>query len=144
MQTVFGTSLSHCNRKVFSPRANAVQYYLKGRNQERLAECYYMLEDYDGLERLTSELPDNHSLLPVSHLFWPSTRQRLPLMTSRSCSLHPCGRSWDRTLPTWACVTRLWRPSSSATGLKLPSTLVSIWIRWDRKKKKDQTHILDV
>ncbi|XP_003962343.3 WD repeat-containing protein 35 [Takifugu rubripes] len=44
--------------------ANAVQYYLKGRNQERLAECYYMLEDYEGLERLTSELPENHNLLP--------------------------------------------------------------------------------
>lgn len=43
---------------------NAVQYYLQGRNQERLAECYYMLEDYDGLERLTSSLPENHKLLP--------------------------------------------------------------------------------
>lgn len=43
-----------------------MQYYLQGRNQERLAECYYMLEDYDGLERLTTELPDNHKLLPVS------------------------------------------------------------------------------
>ncbi|KAM9432566.1 WD repeat-containing protein 35 isoform 3-T3 [Salvelinus alpinus] len=43
---------------------NAVQYYLQGRNQERLAECYYMLEDYDGLERLASSLPENHKLLP--------------------------------------------------------------------------------
>ncbi|XP_035465888.1 WD repeat-containing protein 35 isoform X2 [Scophthalmus maximus] len=43
---------------------NAVQYYLQGRNQERLAECYYMLEDYDGLERLTTVLPENHKLLP--------------------------------------------------------------------------------
>ncbi|XP_030627741.1 WD repeat-containing protein 35 isoform X2 [Chanos chanos] len=43
---------------------NAVQYYLQGRNQERLAECYYMLEDYDGLERLANTLPDNHKLLP--------------------------------------------------------------------------------
>ncbi|KAM3595435.1 uncharacterized protein V6R79_023511 [Siganus canaliculatus] len=43
---------------------NAVQYYLQGRNQERLAECYYMLEDYDGLEMLTSVLPENHKLLP--------------------------------------------------------------------------------
>lgn len=31
---------------------------------ERLAECYYMLEDYDGLERLTATLPENHKLLP--------------------------------------------------------------------------------
>lgn len=46
-------------------RINAVQYYLQGRNQERLAECYYMLEDYDGLEQLASALPENHKLLPV-------------------------------------------------------------------------------
>lgn len=52
----------------FFSRANAVQYYLKGCNQERLAECYYMLEDYDGLERLTNELPENHKLLPVSKI----------------------------------------------------------------------------
>lgn len=43
-----------------------------------------MLEDYDGLERLTSELPENHSLLPVSHLFYPLTLPNLPFMTS-SC-----------------------------------------------------------
>ncbi|XP_053191008.1 WD repeat-containing protein 35 [Scomber japonicus] len=43
---------------------NAVQYYLQGRNQERLAECYYMLEDYDDLERMTILLPENHKLLP--------------------------------------------------------------------------------
>ncbi|XP_010877761.2 WD repeat-containing protein 35 isoform X1 [Esox lucius] len=42
---------------------NAVQYYLQGRNQERLAECYYMLEDYEGLERLANSLPENHKLL---------------------------------------------------------------------------------
>ena len=50
-------------------RVNAVQYYLQGRNQERLAECYYMLEDYDGLERLTTVLPENHKLLPVRQKF---------------------------------------------------------------------------
>ncbi|XP_076841795.1 WD repeat-containing protein 35 isoform X1 [Brachyhypopomus gauderio] len=43
---------------------NAVQYYLQGRNQERLAECYYMLEDYEGLESLANSLPENHKLLP--------------------------------------------------------------------------------
>uniref|UniRef100_A0A8D0CZF9 WD repeat-containing protein 35 n=1 Tax=Sander lucioperca TaxID=283035 RepID=A0A8D0CZF9_SANLU len=43
---------------------NAVQYYLQGRNQERLAECYYMLEDYYSLEKLTTVLPENHKLLP--------------------------------------------------------------------------------
>lgn len=49
-------------------RVNAVEYYHQGHNQERLAECYYMLEDYEGLERLTSLLPENHKLLPVSQM----------------------------------------------------------------------------
>lgn len=47
-------------------RLNAVQYYVQGRNQERLAECYYMLEDYEGLENLANSLPENNKLLPVS------------------------------------------------------------------------------
>jgi len=42
----------------------AVTYYVEGRNQERLAECYYMLEDYNGLEKLLNTLPENHKLLP--------------------------------------------------------------------------------
>ena len=41
-------------------------YYMQGGNQERLAECYYMLEDYTGLEKLTNSLPENHPLLSVS------------------------------------------------------------------------------
>ncbi|KAI2522522.1 WD repeat domain 35, partial [Homo sapiens] len=52
---------------------NAVQYYVQGRNQERLAECYYMLEDYEGLENLAISLPENHKLLPVgiaNFSFW--------------------------------------------------------------------------
>ncbi|XP_048791015.1 WD repeat-containing protein 35 isoform X2 [Lagopus muta] len=49
---------------------NAVQYYVQGRNQERLAECYYMLEDYQGLENLVNSLPENHKLLPdIAHMF---------------------------------------------------------------------------
>ncbi|XP_053316634.1 WD repeat-containing protein 35 isoform X1 [Spea bombifrons] len=49
---------------------NAVQYYVQGRNQERLAECYYMLEDYDGLETLANSLPENNKLLPdIAHMF---------------------------------------------------------------------------
>ncbi|XP_050408389.2 WD repeat-containing protein 35 [Patella vulgata] len=42
----------------------AVKYYLRGRNQERLAECYYMLEEYQGLETMVDSLPENHKLLP--------------------------------------------------------------------------------
>ncbi|XP_049640768.1 WD repeat-containing protein 35 isoform X1 [Suncus etruscus] len=49
---------------------NAVQYYVQGRNQERLAECYYMLEDYEGLENLANSLPENHKLLPeIAQMF---------------------------------------------------------------------------
>nr|XP_054760120.1 WD repeat-containing protein 35-like [Lytechinus pictus] len=44
--------------------ANAVTYYLQGNNQERLAECYYMLEDFGGLNKLSDALPENHLLLP--------------------------------------------------------------------------------
>lgn len=58
---------NNCRLSSFSLcRLNAVQYYVQGRNQERLAECYYMLEDYEGLENLASSLPENHKLLPVS------------------------------------------------------------------------------
>lgn len=42
---------------------NAVTYYVQGRNQARLAECYYMLEDYSGLEKMVHSLPENHALL---------------------------------------------------------------------------------
>lgn len=42
----------------------AITYYVQGRDQERLAECYYMLEDYSGLENLMHALPENHKLLP--------------------------------------------------------------------------------
>ncbi|XP_072032249.1 WD repeat-containing protein 35-like isoform X2 [Amphiura filiformis] len=44
--------------------SNAVQYYVQGNNQERLAECYYMLEDFIGLQKLADGLPENHKLLP--------------------------------------------------------------------------------
>jgi hypothetical protein len=43
---------------------------VQGRNQERLAECYYMLEDYAGLEKMVNTLPENHKLLPVSVVFF--------------------------------------------------------------------------
>ncbi|XP_036118510.1 WD repeat-containing protein 35 isoform X2 [Molossus molossus] len=49
---------------------SAVQYYVQGQNQERLAECYYMLEDYEGLENLAGSLPENHKLLPeIAQMF---------------------------------------------------------------------------
>ncbi|XP_043921710.1 WD repeat-containing protein 35 [Protopterus annectens] len=49
---------------------NAVQYYIQGQNQERLAECCYMLEDYEGLEKIANSLPENNKLLPdIAHMF---------------------------------------------------------------------------
>ncbi|KAF8790747.1 WD repeat-containing protein 35 [Argiope bruennichi] len=42
----------------------AVNYYEKAHNEAQIAECYYMLEDYAGLERLLNDLPENHKLLP--------------------------------------------------------------------------------
>ncbi len=50
--------------------SDAVNYYVKGRNQERLAECYYMLEDYMGLKKMMENLPENHKLLPdIAQMF---------------------------------------------------------------------------
>lgn len=49
---------------------NAVTYYQQGRNQARLAECYYMLEDFSGLEQIVHSLPENHPLLsPIGQMF---------------------------------------------------------------------------
>lgn len=47
----------------------AVTYYQQGQNQEKLVECYYMLEDYEGLEKIVNTLPENHRLLAVSPAF---------------------------------------------------------------------------
>eukprot|EP00735_Rhodelphis_limneticus_P010276 TRINITY_DN29_c0_g1::TRINITY_DN29_c0_g1_i1::g.14869::m.14869 TRINITY_DN29_c0_g1::TRINITY_DN29_c0_g1_i1::g.14869 ORF type:complete len:1186 (-),score=401.47,sp/A6N6J5/WDR35_RAT/54.58/0.0,Coatomer_WDAD/PF04053.9/9.8e-05,Coatomer_WDAD/PF04053.9/15,WD40/PF00400.27/9.4,WD40/PF00400.27/7,WD40/PF00400.27/31,WD40/PF00400.27/2.5e+02,WD40/PF00400.27/6.1e+03,WD40/PF00400.27/1.8e+03,eIF2A/PF08662.6/0.00014,eIF2A/PF08662.6/4.8e+02,Clathrin/PF00637.15/2.1e+02,Clathrin/PF00637.15/9.7,Clathrin/PF00637.15/0.0027 len=41
----------------------AVQYYTLAKNNERLVECYYILEDYKGLERLIDALPEGSPYL---------------------------------------------------------------------------------
>eukprot|EP00050_Salpingoeca_kvevrii_P018636 m.76510 g.76510 ORF g.76510 m.76510 type:complete len:1153 (+) comp8114_c0_seq1:167-3625(+) len=41
----------------------AVKYYKQGRDQERLADCLYRLEDYVGLEEMVVFLPENDPLL---------------------------------------------------------------------------------
>ncbi|PSN48259.1 WD repeat-containing protein 35, partial [Blattella germanica] len=43
----------------------AREYYEKGRNQEQLVKCYYMLEDYTSLENIANNLSENHALLPT-------------------------------------------------------------------------------
>ncbi|KAI8923680.1 hypothetical protein BC831DRAFT_436905 [Entophlyctis helioformis] len=43
--------------------AQAITYYAQGRNQERLIECYYILEDYEALEKVASGLSENSPLL---------------------------------------------------------------------------------
>lgn len=45
-------------------RQQAVTFYVQGNNQERLADCYYVLEDYNGLDKMMKSLPENHKLLP--------------------------------------------------------------------------------
>lgn len=52
----------------------AVKYYITGRNVEKQAECYYILEDYDSLYKLMDLLPENSEFLTVrkiiSQLCW--------------------------------------------------------------------------
>lgn len=102
---IFGnTSEATTSKNIFSfnfiIRFNAVQYYVQGRNQERLAECYYMLEDYQGLENLANSLPENNKLLPVSknhpncHCLMPNYLNNLnfPILgglRKRECSIRP-------------------------------------------------------
>ena len=52
----------YCDRQKW---ANAIQYYTEGRNDDRIVECYYMLEDYSGMSKFATQLPDNHKLLKV-------------------------------------------------------------------------------
>ncbi|KAJ3110872.1 WD repeat-containing protein 35 [Phlyctochytrium bullatum] len=42
----------------------AITYYAQGRNTEKLVECYYIVEDYDSLEKIMFTLPDSSPLLP--------------------------------------------------------------------------------
>jgi len=44
--------------------SNALSFYQQGGNQEKLAECYYMIEDYDAYAKLALNFPDDHHLLP--------------------------------------------------------------------------------
>ncbi|KAI8908538.1 hypothetical protein EDD86DRAFT_191622, partial [Gorgonomyces haynaldii] len=39
--------------------AQAVQYYIQGRNTSKLAQAYFLLEDYENLEKLSSNLSEN-------------------------------------------------------------------------------------
>jgi WD repeat-containing protein 35 len=42
----------------------AAKYYVAGRNPEKLAECYYRMEDYTKLEMVAHSLKSDHPLLP--------------------------------------------------------------------------------
>lgn len=48
--------------------AAALQYYVQAKNYAKLAECYYILEDFSGLEELIHQLPEGDPLLTVSYL----------------------------------------------------------------------------
>ena len=42
-----------------------MDYFRKSRNHEKLVKCYYMLEDYQGIENIVEKsLPENHPLIP--------------------------------------------------------------------------------
>jgi WD repeat-containing protein 35 len=43
--------------------SKAVAYYAQAKNTEQLVECFYILEDYTGLEKLINTLPDHHNHL---------------------------------------------------------------------------------
>lgn len=45
--------------------SNAVTYYSQGQNYGHLLECYFILEDFAGLQRIGDALPDCHPLLKV-------------------------------------------------------------------------------
>ncbi|KAI8852268.1 hypothetical protein BC829DRAFT_440972 [Chytridium lagenaria] len=44
--------------------SQAITYYSQGRNTERLVECFYIVEDYDSLEKIMFTIPDSSPLLP--------------------------------------------------------------------------------
>lgn len=48
----------------------AVKYFVMGRNLEKQAECYYILEDYDSLSKVMDQLPENSELLGVIYSFF--------------------------------------------------------------------------
>ncbi len=43
----------------------AVKYFILGRNVEKQAECYYILEDYNNLNKIMDQLPENSEFLSV-------------------------------------------------------------------------------
>jgi WD repeat-containing protein 35 len=45
----------------------AIKYYIIGRNLEKQAECYYILEDYNSLYKVMDQLPDNSEFLSVRY-----------------------------------------------------------------------------
>ncbi|KAJ3332051.1 WD repeat-containing protein 35 [Blyttiomyces sp. JEL0837] len=44
----------------------ALTYYAQGRNTEKLIECYYIVEDFESLEKIVYLLPEHHPLLTLA------------------------------------------------------------------------------
>ncbi len=44
--------------------ATACRYYQQAKNNERLVDCYYKMEDYEALEKLAESLDERDQLLP--------------------------------------------------------------------------------
>ena len=89
---------------------NAVTYYVQGRNQARLAECYYMLEDYNGLEKMVNTLPENHALLTVrtySSLKANTTfrgKYHANLLSFQNPKMFVCQQKQRNNRPFYSCV----------------------------------------
>lgn len=48
----------------------AVKFFILGRNVEKQAECYYIMENYEQLVKLMDLLPENSELLEVCDLIF--------------------------------------------------------------------------
>jgi WD repeat-containing protein 35 len=54
--------------------AQAVTYFVQGRNTDKLVEVYGRLEDYENLEKLVETLPDHSPYLEVTWTECPAMR----------------------------------------------------------------------
>jgi len=64
------------------PRPKALRYFQQGKNYARMAQCYYVLEDYSQLEKLVQQLTDDELLKACQR-----RRARLAALSARfSCS----------------------------------------------------------
>ena len=56
----------------FLEDCDSLEIHVISRNEEQLVRCYYILEDYDSLEKLVDQLQSGDSLLPKvnKYIIW--------------------------------------------------------------------------